>query len=225
MRFGIPRGLPLLTAIVALKGHQLPGDSWRPEGTMGLTEEESERTFEKACTEVFACQGWGLTPSGVGIVADSGSRGREPDAGGCLGAQRCSRAGTAPAARPPSETKAGTTKLILAEYERVTALERARLEFMEKALQTYVTLASIVVAAVLVIAEKGDEMGVSTSVADALLVGLFAFGIITLYRTVNSNVALLELAKRLRALRRYFHESDALRENFLNGLIKMILRG
>jgi hypothetical protein len=213
-----PQGLPLLTAIVVHKGDQKPGESWLPEGTWRLTEEEQEHKFNEACREVFAYQGWDalLHELGLSPILEPEEQHRVPSAdfepNGPTDQEE-------PSSLPPTESDLPRTKLILVEYERVTALERVRLEFMEKVLQTYVTVASIVVAAVLVIAEKGDEMGVSTSVADALLVGLFAFGIITLYRTVNSNVALLELAKRLRALRRYFDRSDALRENFLVGLI------
>lgn len=116
------------------------------------------------------------------------------------------------------------SKLILAEYERITALERARLEFMEKILQSHITVASVVVAGTLLIAEKGPDLGIPFSMADALLTGLLAFGVITLFRTVNSNVALMELARRLEVLRRFFTDQDSepkqLQKYFFTGLIE-----
>ena len=109
------------------------------------------------------------------------------------------------AGKPDHVAELGT-KLVLAEYDRIAELERARLEYMEKVLQTYIAVASVVVAGVFLIAEKGSDLEIPYSVADALLVGLFVFGVITLFRFVNSNVALKVLEKRLEVLKGFFTE-------------------
>jgi len=54
----IPRGLPLLTAIVVNKSKGLPGESWLPGGTAHLSPEEYKQAYDAARDEVFAFDGW-----------------------------------------------------------------------------------------------------------------------------------------------------------------------
>jgi hypothetical protein len=54
----IPRGLPMINAIVINTTTQLPGESWLPEGTSHLSREEYIHEFERFRDLVFAYQGW-----------------------------------------------------------------------------------------------------------------------------------------------------------------------
>ncbi len=65
----LPRGLPMITAIVVNDNTRLPGDKFLPEGTEDLTEEEYKHEFEVHRDRVFDYGGWddlleelGLTP-------------------------------------------------------------------------------------------------------------------------------------------------------------------
>lgn len=54
----IPRGLPMINAIVVKNTTHLPGESWLPEGTSHLSSDEYKLEFEKFRDLVFAYQGW-----------------------------------------------------------------------------------------------------------------------------------------------------------------------
>lgn len=54
----MPRGLPMLTAIVINQGTGLPGDNWLPQGTTTLSDEEYRQQFEQFRDRVFAYKGW-----------------------------------------------------------------------------------------------------------------------------------------------------------------------
>lgn len=65
----IPRGLPLITALVVNTTSRMPGGGWLPEGTGHLAPDEYQREYEKLRDEAFACDAWdalreaeGLTP-------------------------------------------------------------------------------------------------------------------------------------------------------------------
>jgi putative restriction endonuclease len=65
----LQRDLPLLNVIVVKQNTGLPGESFLPEGTRCLTDEEYRRRFEELRDQVFAYEGWddlladlGLTP-------------------------------------------------------------------------------------------------------------------------------------------------------------------
>jgi hypothetical protein len=98
--------------------------------------------------------------------------------------------------------------LLIAEYTRVTSLEVARLGLMEKILRAYIAVTSAVTAGIIIIVEKGPDLNIPKTTSNALLFALFVFGVVTLFRMVNSNIALLELAARLKALRQYFVDQD-----------------
>lgn len=63
----IPRGLPLLTAIVVNQNTQLPGESWLPEGTAYLTPEKYRQKYEEVRDEVFACDAWDALLQELGL--------------------------------------------------------------------------------------------------------------------------------------------------------------
>ncbi len=65
----LKRDLPLLNVIVVKQDTGLPGESFLPEGTSHLTDEEYRRMFEELRDQVFAYARWdallrdlGLTP-------------------------------------------------------------------------------------------------------------------------------------------------------------------
>jgi hypothetical protein len=62
-----PRGLPLLTAIVVRQDTHLPGDSWLPEGTGHLSDDEYEREFRRNRDLVFVCDRWGALLEDLGL--------------------------------------------------------------------------------------------------------------------------------------------------------------
>ena len=75
--------LPMITAIVVNGDTGLPGESFLPGGTEGLTEVEYERAFEAHRDKVFAYRGWddllgelGLTPIKK-TIDDLNKEGRE----------------------------------------------------------------------------------------------------------------------------------------------------
>ncbi|HLO14498.1 MAG TPA: hypothetical protein VK206_06705 [Anaerolineales bacterium] len=54
----LPRGLPMINAIVINSDTRLPGESWLPQGTSHLSPEEYKQEYEKFRDMVFAYQGW-----------------------------------------------------------------------------------------------------------------------------------------------------------------------
>jgi hypothetical protein len=54
----IPRGLPLINAIVVNGNTGLPGESWLPQGTSHLIGEEYQREYIKYRDQVLAYKGW-----------------------------------------------------------------------------------------------------------------------------------------------------------------------
>jgi hypothetical protein len=54
----IPRGLPLINAIVVNKGTNLPGDDWLPQGTSTLSDEEYKQEYFRYRDQVLAYKGW-----------------------------------------------------------------------------------------------------------------------------------------------------------------------
>lgn len=206
-----PQGLPMLTAIVVHKSDELPGESWLPEGTQRLSEEEGKRRFEEVCEQVFAYKSWDALLHELGLLplpgTGEGNHGEvQPDADDL---SQKMRADNGPAQiRKPTESEEISTKLILAEYDRVAALERARMEYMEKILQSYIAIASAVVAAVLFVAEKGPSWGIPFTAAEGLLLVLLGFGGITFFRMVNSNIMLIGFMERFELLRGYFEQKD-----------------
>ena len=65
----IPRGLPLITALVVNKTSRMPGDSWLPEGTGHLTPDQYQREYEKFRDEAFACDAWNALLDELGLPA------------------------------------------------------------------------------------------------------------------------------------------------------------
>jgi len=63
----IPRGLPLITALVVNKTSRMPGESWLPEGTGHLTPDENQREYEKFRDEAFACDAWDALLGDLGL--------------------------------------------------------------------------------------------------------------------------------------------------------------
>lgn len=78
----MPRGLPLINAIVVNNGTHLPGESWLPQGTSHLSDEEYKAEFEKFRDRVFSYPGWEDLLKGLGLeplkpeVEDLDERGR-----------------------------------------------------------------------------------------------------------------------------------------------------
>ena len=64
----IPRGLPLLTAIVVSKSRGLPGESWLPGGTAHLSLEQYTQTYEAVRDQVFAFDGWEALLEDLGLA-------------------------------------------------------------------------------------------------------------------------------------------------------------
>ena len=54
----IPRGLPLISAIVVHKNTLSPGDGFLPEGAAHLTQAEKKQKYEELRDQVFAFRGW-----------------------------------------------------------------------------------------------------------------------------------------------------------------------
>jgi hypothetical protein len=54
----IPRGLPLINAIVVNGDTGLPGESWLPQGTAHLSKAEYQREYVRYRDQVLAYQGW-----------------------------------------------------------------------------------------------------------------------------------------------------------------------
>jgi hypothetical protein len=69
----IPRGLPLITAIVVNQGSGLPGKRWLPEGTGHLTPDEYRQRYEEFRDEVFACDAWDALLQELGLQPISGT--------------------------------------------------------------------------------------------------------------------------------------------------------
>jgi hypothetical protein len=63
----IPRGLPLLTAIVVNKQTRLPGDNWLPEGTENLSAEEYRKKYIIFREQVSSHSGWEALLQDLGI--------------------------------------------------------------------------------------------------------------------------------------------------------------
>jgi hypothetical protein len=63
----IPRGLPLITALVVNKMSRMPGESWLPEGTGHLEPDEYQREYEKFRDEAFACDAWDALLGDLGL--------------------------------------------------------------------------------------------------------------------------------------------------------------
>jgi hypothetical protein len=63
----IPRGLPLITALVVNKMSRMPGESWLPEGTGHLEPDEYQREYEKFRDEAFACDAWDTLLEDMGL--------------------------------------------------------------------------------------------------------------------------------------------------------------
>ena len=65
----IPRGLPLITALVVNKTSRMPGGSWLPEGTGHLAADQYRREYEKFRNEAFACYAWDDLLEELGLPA------------------------------------------------------------------------------------------------------------------------------------------------------------
>lgn len=63
----LPRGLPLINAIVINGSTGLPGDSFLPEGSDHLTDEEYLAAFELHRDQVFTFSGWDQLLSDLGL--------------------------------------------------------------------------------------------------------------------------------------------------------------
>lgn len=65
----IPKGLPLINAIVVRKYKGLPGVGFLPGGTKGLSKEEYRQKFEELRDEVFNCDRWDDLLKELGLKA------------------------------------------------------------------------------------------------------------------------------------------------------------
>ncbi len=64
----VPRGLPLLTAIVVNKHTRLPGSDWLPEGTEDLSPDEYRRKYLVYRDQVYRYGGWDSLLQDLGIA-------------------------------------------------------------------------------------------------------------------------------------------------------------
>jgi len=78
----IPKGLPLITCIVVSGNTGLPGESWLPQGTSNLSDEEYKQEFIRYRDQVMAYHGWDALlkeldlPAVDSTVEDLDERGR-----------------------------------------------------------------------------------------------------------------------------------------------------
>ena len=107
------------------------------------------------------------------------------------------------------ETVSSSESFVLSEYNRISALQRARLEFIESIFKAYITLTTAIIAVIAVVVPKEDFLP-DVFFTEKLLLGLvLVLGILTFFRLVNCNIMLLELTNRLKMLRDYFRDKNS----------------